>query len=257
MICHGTDTLAYTAAAISYMIKNSSKPIVLTGAQKPINTDITDAKRNLLDSFIYACDDGSQNVNVVFNGNVIAGTRARKERTKSFNAFSSLNYPITAVIQDGTLIRYIEEKSICTEPKFFHKMSDRVCTLKIIPGMKADILSYLFQSYDCIVIESFGVGGIPQNLTNVFYEEMQKRKDEGKCIVMTTQIANEGSDMTIYEVGKGVKRDFQLIEAYDMTFEATVTKLMWILGKGVSEYNEIRDEFYKKINNDLMFAGKI
>lgn len=78
VICHGTDTLAYTAAALSYMIQNSRKPIVITGAQKPINMDVTDAKTNLLDSFIYASDDDSQDVNIVFDGKVIVGTRAKK-----------------------------------------------------------------------------------------------------------------------------------------------------------------------------------
>ena len=78
VICHGTDTLAYTAAALSYMIQNSAKPIVVTGAQKPINMDVTDAKTNLLDSFIYAADDDSQGVNLVFDGKVIVGTRAKK-----------------------------------------------------------------------------------------------------------------------------------------------------------------------------------
>ena len=93
VICHGTDTLAYTAAALSYMIQNSRKPIVITGAQKPIEMDVTDAKTNLLDSFIYASDNDSQDVNIVFDGKVIVGTRARKERAKSYNAFCSINFP--------------------------------------------------------------------------------------------------------------------------------------------------------------------
>ena len=89
VITHGTDTMAYTAAALSYLIQNSPKPIVITGAQRPINLDITDAKTNLSDSFYYACDDASQGVQIVFDGKVIAGTRAKKVRTKSYNAFSS------------------------------------------------------------------------------------------------------------------------------------------------------------------------
>ena len=106
VICHGTDTLAYTAAALSYMIQNSEKPIVITGAQKPINMDVTDAKTNLLDSFIYASDDASQDVTIVFDGKVIVGTRAKKERAKSYNAFSSINFPYPAVIQDQKVFRY-------------------------------------------------------------------------------------------------------------------------------------------------------
>ena len=93
VICHGTDTLAYTAAALSYMIQNSRKPIVITGAQKPIEMDVTDAKTNLLDSFIYASDNNSQDVNIVFDGKVIVGTRARKERAKSYTAFCCIIFP--------------------------------------------------------------------------------------------------------------------------------------------------------------------
>lgn len=257
VVCHGTDTLAYTAAALSYMVQNSRKPIVVTGAQKPIDTDVTDAKTNLLDSFIYATDPRSQNVNIVFDGKVIVGTRARKERTKSFDAFSSLNYPFTAVIQDGMLVRYIEEREIEGDVAFYHSMCHNICTLKMIPGMKPDILSYLFENYDCIVIESFGVGGIPQSMTEAFYREMQRWAGKGKYVVMTTQIAKEGSHMTVYEVGKRVKRDFNLIESYDMSFEATITKLMWILGLGESDYDGVRRRFYAQINHDILFTKRI
>ncbi|MGN1410821.1 MAG: asparaginase [Eubacteriales bacterium] len=257
VICHGTDTLAYTAAALSYMIQNSSKPIVVTGAQKPINMDVTDAKSNLLDSFIYASDSESQNVNIVFDGKVIVGTRARKERAKSFNAFSSLNYPFPAVIQDGMIVRYIPEIPIQGDVHFYYNMPAGVCTLKLIPGLKPDILRYLFENYDCIVIESFGVGGIPQTLLDVFYSEMEKWTEKGKFVVMTTQVANEGSNMTVYEVGKKVKQDFNLIEAYDMTFEATITKLMWLLGLELHDCDRIRSKFYTCINHDTLFSKRV
>ena len=226
VVCHGTDTLAYTAAALSYMIQNSAKPIVVTGSQKPISKDVTDAKTNLLDSFIYASDDESQNVSIVFDGKVICGTRAKKERAKSYNAFSSINFPYLAVIQDGVIIRYIPEVPVRGIPSFYYEMSDKVTLLKLYPGMKPDVLSYLFENYDIIVIESFGVGGMPQTLMDTFYEEMEKWKGTDKLAVMTTQVANEGSNMTIYEVGRQVKQDFHMIESYDMTLEATMTKLM-------------------------------
>ena len=253
VICHGTDTLAYTAAALSYMIQNSKKPIVVTGSQKPINMDVTDAKTNLLDSFVYATSDGSHNVSVVFDGKVISGTRARKSRAKSYGAFSSLNFPYTAVIRDGILIRYIPEAAPRGKVRFYHEMRDSVCTLKLIPGLHPEILPYLFEHYDCIVIESFGVGGIPSDLVDVFYGEMEKWKNKGKFAVMTTQVPGEGSDMTVYEVGKKVKRDFDLLEAYDMTFEATITKLMWLMGLGLDD-KEFREKFYTRINNDILFS---
>ncbi|MBQ7380758.1 MAG: L-asparaginase 1, partial [Clostridia bacterium] len=118
-------------------------------------------------------------------------------------------------------------------------------------------LSYLFENYDSIVIESFGVGGIPQTMTEAFYREMEKWSGKGKYVVMTTQIAKEGSHMTVYEVGKRVKRDFNLIESYDMSVEATITKLMWILGLGASDYDTLRRRFYTKINHDILFTKRI
>ena len=92
VITHGTDTMAYTAAALSYMVQNSRKPIVLTGSQKPIEREESDARRNLRDSIIYASDEDSQNVVLVFDGNVIAGTRAKKMMSRNFNAFHSINF---------------------------------------------------------------------------------------------------------------------------------------------------------------------
>ena len=252
VVCHGTDTLGYTAAALSYMIQNSAKPIVVTGSQKPISRDITDAKTNLLDSFIYASDDASQNVSIVFDGKVICGTRAKKERAKSYNAFSSINFPYLAVIQDGVIVRYIPEVPVRGIPSFYYEMSDKVTLLKLYPGMKADILSFLFENYDIVVIESFGVGGMPNSLMDTFYEEMDKWKGTDKLAVMTTQVANEGSNMTVYEVGRQIKHDFHMIEAYDMTLEATITKLMWIEGMGYTG-EQLRNTFYTEINRDMLY----
>ncbi|MXP78184.1 type I asparaginase [Lachnospiraceae bacterium WCA-9-b2] len=257
VICHGTDTLAYTAAALSYMIRNSAKPIVITGAQKPIQMDVTDARTNLLDSFIYAADHESQNVNIVFDGKVIAGTRAKKERAKSYDAFSSINFPYLAVIQEGMIVRYIKEPPCAAPVGFSYDMKDSVYVLKLIPGMHASILPYLFEHYDCIVIESFGVGGIPNTLVQEFYREMKEWEGKGKYVVMTTQVANEGSNMTVYEVGKRVKQDFKLLEAYDMTLEAVITKMMWLMGKGRAAYERMKEDFYTEINHDILFTKRL
>jgi len=255
VICHGTDTLAYTAAAFSYMIQNSRKPIVITGAQRPISNDITDAKTNLLESLIYASDDESQDVSIVFGGKVIVGTRAKKERAKSFNAFRSVNFPTPAIIQDGRVIRYIPSVPFSGPVRFYHEMGESIFLLKLIPGIKPDILPYLFENYDCIVMESFGVGGIPTTLTEEFYKIMQEWiESKGKIVVMATQVVNEGSDMTVYEVGAKVKSDFNLIEAYDMTLEATITKLMWIMGLPKMKYSQIKEMFYSTVNSDIIFT---
>lgn len=254
VICHGTDTMAYTSAALSYMIRNSNKPVVITGAQKPIDMDTTDARTNLLDSIIYAADDASRDVVIVFDGNVIAGTRAKKMRAKSYNAFFSVNFPELAVMRDGRIMRYVPQPEFTEPVRFYKDLNDSVVVLKLIPGSRPEMLEYLFRNYDCIIIESFGVGGIPENLVNTFYEQMEKWISKGKLVVMATQVVNEGSNMEVYEVGQRVKKDFNLIEAYDMTFEATVTKIMLLLRLYQNDYGAIRQAFYTTVNFDILYT---
>lgn len=254
VICHGTDTMAYTAAALSYLIQNSSKPVVITGAQKPIDLEITDAKTNLLDSLRFACCDKAYGVTIVFDGKVIAGTRGKKERTKSYNAFSSINFPYIATIQDGHIIFYLDDKALLTGPvRFYHNLDSRVALLKLIPSLNSGVLDYLAEHYDVLIIESFGVGGLPSYDSGDFHSAIERWVTAGKVVVMTTQVTNEGSNMSIYEVGSTIKRQFGLLEAYDMTLEATVTKLMWILGQ-TRDPREIHRLFYQTVNRDMLFT---
>lgn len=132
VITHGTDTMAYTAAALSYLIQGSPKPIILTGAQKPIGFDSTDSKINLADAFRCAASD-LPGVSIVFNSHVILGTRARKTRSKSFQAFSSINYPDLGVLRDGVLLRYIRQDCHAA-PVFFDTLDSKVALLKLTPG---------------------------------------------------------------------------------------------------------------------------
>ncbi len=255
VVCHGTDTMAYTAAAISYLVQNSPKPVVITGAQKPIDLEITDAKTNLLDSLLFASCDKAHGVNIVFDGKVIAGTRGKKERTKSYNAFSSINFPYIAIIQDGHIIFYLDDKRLLDRPvSFSHRLNDKVALLKLIPSMESGVLDYLAEHNDAVIIESFGVGGLPTYEGDDFHKAIRRWVDAGKIIVMATQVTNEGSNMSVYEVGKTIKRDFGLLETYDMTLEAAVTKLMWILGN-TSGPDQIPGMFYGTVNRDILFTG--
>lgn len=253
VICHGTDTLAFTAAVLSYMIQNSPKPIVLTGSQKPIDLEITDARTNLSDSLLYASDDGSSGVVIVFDGKVIAGTRAKKTRTKSYNAFSSINYPCLAVIREGKILRYQTEKEK-GGPLFFESLDSRVGVFKLIPGMPSDILDYYFKLFDAVIIESFGAGGIPDAPYYHFTEIIERWQGQGKILVMCTQVTNEGSDMGVYEVGKGAKNKFGFLETYDMTLEAAVTKLMWILSL-TRDPEKVKKLFYTPVDHDILYPA--
>ena len=251
VITHGTDTMAYTASALSYMIQNSRKPIVITGSQKSIYDRDTDARNNLISAFIYASDDRANGVHIAFDSKIILGTRARKTRTKSFNAFTSINYPEVAVVSDGRLITYITEDIKNTEPDYYTELDTKVFVLKLVPGLSADVITALKNMYDAIIIEGFGVGGIPVYKDADFVSAIADCVSCGKTIVMTTQVMLEGSDMSVYEVGHDVKETFDLIEAYDMTTESVVTKLMWILGQ-TKDRDEIKRLFYTSINNDII-----
>lgn len=254
IICHGTDTMSYTASALSYLIQNSKKPIVLTGAQKPINLEISDAKTNLLDSFTYVTHKDAKGVVIIFNGNVILGTRARKVRTKSFNAFSSIDYPRVAIVKDGQVIPYITNLS--DETVFFDKLNHKVSLLKLIPGMDSKVLDVMLENNDAVIIESFGVGGLPTYEDDDYNKLIDKYEKENKIIVMTTQVPNEGSDIAIYKVGHQLKKKNNILEAYDMTTEAVVTKLMWILAY-TKDVSEVKQMFYKTISNDILFKKEI
>ena len=253
VIPHGTDTMAYTAAALSYLIQDSPKPIVITGSQKSIALNDTDARRNLFDSFLYAADRESHDVSLVFDGKVILGTRARKERSKSFNAFSCVDYPEQAVIRDGRLIRYLAPRAYAygAEPTFYDRLEDKVLLLTLIPGMGADALGLLKDSYQAVILQSFGVGGLPGGGSGPLAQAVEEWLSAGKTIVVMTQVPYEGSDMSVYQVGQQVKERFQLMEAYNMTLEAAATKLMWVLGQ-TSDPARIRELFYKPVQSDVI-----
>ena len=253
VVTHGTDTMAYTAAALSYLIQDSPKPIVITGSQKSIALNDTDARRNLFDSFLYAADRESHDVSLVFDGKVILGTRARKERSKSFNAFSCVDYPEQAVIRDGRLIRYLAPRAYAygAEPTFYDRLEDRVLLLTLIPGMGADALGLLKDSYQAVILQSFGVGGLPGGGSGPLAQAVEEWLSAGKTIVVMTQVPYEGSDMSVYQVGQQVMECFQLMEAYNMTLEAAATKLMWVLGQ-TSDPARIRELFYRPVQSDVI-----
>ena len=179
VICHGTDTMAYTAAVLSYLVQNSPKPIVITGSQKPIGTEITDAKTNLCDSFLYCCSKYASGVQIVFDGKVIKGTRAKKTRSKSYNAFSSINYPYIPIIQDGKVMQY-EHSPKKSKPTFYRSLDPKVGLFKLVPGTDSRILDKYFELNDAVIVESFGTGGIPMGDEFGFYDVIAKWRKRAK-----------------------------------------------------------------------------
>lgn len=250
VITHGTDTMAYTASILSYMIQNSRKPIVVTGSQKPMDAVETDATRNLRDSIRFACEDMG-GVFIVFNGSVINGCRAVKVRTKSRNAFESVNYPVVATIDESS-IKYSltgPRPGECKEVRYFPSISTEVFLLKLIPGVKPDIFDFIKGKYRGLVIESFGSGGVPFMGDPNTLAKINNLALSGVTIVITTQCLFEGGDLSVYEVGQKLMKS-PVIPAYDMTTEAAVTKLMWALGQ-TDDFNEVKKLFLSPVYHDL------
>ena len=248
VVTHGTDTMAYTAAALSYLVQGSPKPIILTGAQKPIGFDSPDSRINLQDAVRCAAED-LPGFSIVFNNQVILGTRARKTRSKSFQAFSSINYPHLGVLRDEVLLRYIRQ-DCGAYPLFYDKLDTKVALMKLVPGADRAQADFLLERNDALIIESFGVGGLPES--GGFYDCVRQWMDAGRVIVLTTQVANEGSDVGVYHVGHALKNQLNVLEAYDMTTEAVVAKLMWILGQ-TRDRSEVERLFYTPIAKDILW----
>lgn len=250
VITHGTDTMAYAAALLHYLVQNSPKPIVFTGAQIPIEQRDTDARDNLAAAFLYASDDDACGVHIVFNGKIIAATRARKTHTKSFRAFSSMDYPDIGFVRDGAVRYYIRE-AIQGPVRFYDTIDPSVIVIKLIPGMRADIFDYVAEHYHAVIIESFGVGGLPFYDNDEFSDKIRMLIERGVRIVIATQVPHEGSDMSVYQVGRRIKQIHHLPEAYDMTTEAAVAKIMWALPRCKSA-EEFHDCFLTPIGTDIL-----
>ncbi|MCM3654143.1 asparaginase [Metabacillus litoralis] len=229
VITHGTDTMAYTSAALSYMLQNLAKPVVITGSQIPIHYKRTDAKKNISDAVRFACEDVG-GVFTVFGGLVIIGTRVVKLRTISYDAFESINFPYIARVNNSEVsyqrkIYLAKDKKI----KFNSSICPDVLLLKLHPGTKPELFDYIKKLYKGIVIETFGTGGIPFQERSLV-QKIHELINSGITVVFTTQVLEEGEDLGLYEVGRKVPEDM-IIRTRDMNTEAIIPKLMWALGQ--------------------------
>ncbi len=254
IITHGTDTLAYTASVLSYMLSGIDIPIVITGSQLPISHPLTDAISNLRLAFTMAAT-GIGGVFVAFDRHVMLGCRSVKIRTSGFKAFESINsYPVASIDARGLNINHKSLPPQSNEFELLDKLNPDVFLLKLTPGMNPKIISAItHMGFSGLLIEAFGSGGISfirRDLVSMLDELI----NADIPVVVCTQCLYDTSDLTHYEVGrKALEKG--VISAVDMTSESALTKLMWGLGQlddnEKDKVGKIRDLFAQNIAGEI------
>lgn len=249
VITHGTDTMAYTAAALSFLLQQIEIPVVLTGSQQPIEAPDTDGKRNIYDAFCTALEDSLKGVYIVFDGIIIRGLNGKKVRSHTYHAFESINYPEVGFVQNGTVV-INEFYQLCQNKEdknyqFYKCLDTNVVLYKLFPGIQPSLLEYAISVHaKAVVLEAYGIGGITNERRNLL-KVIQELSKLGVLVIVTTQCMEEGCDLNVYEVGvEALKAG--AISAGMMTTEAILAKTMWVLGQ-TNDQEEAKSLFLDNI----------
>lgn len=236
VVLHGSDTMAFTASALSYMLQGIKKPVILTGSQLPIGTIRTDGKENLITSIEIAAskdkNDESiiQEVAIYFEYSLYRGNRTSKVSAHAFEAFVSPNYLELAVA--GVDIKYNSSafyKTTLPELDYKFKMDDRVALMKIFPGFSTHVYKSMFdiEKVKAVVIESFGAGNVPNNTE--FFKMIKDYIEAGGIVINITQCSSGSVSLGKY-ANSTMLKEIGVLSGEDLTTEAAITKIMFLLG---------------------------
>jgi L-asparaginase len=224
VITHGTDTMAYSASALSVILKNLGKPVIFTGSQLALTVTRTDGIRNIYDAFCTAVS-GIPGIYIVFCGRIILGTRAQKLYTKDFDAFHSINADDIGSVVNGTVSLNKQIPVSDEKLEIYPELETRVTVLKLIPGTNPSLIDHLVAlGYKGIIIEAFGCGGIPNQNRNLL-PAIERAIKSGVTVMIASQCLYEAVDLTVYDVNVQAAK-LGVLSSGDMTIEAATTWLM-------------------------------